>query len=145
MQAVVFCGVQGAGKTSFYRYRFFETHVRVNLDMLRTRRRERILVEACIAALQPFVVDNTNPTAEERRRYVEPARAAEFEVVAYWFPAGRDDALAVNLARPPEKRLPVRSVLGTLARLEPPRREEGFDALYAVRMDGTGGFEVDEV
>ena len=143
MQAVVFCGVQGSGKTSFYRYRFFETHVRVSLDMLRTRRRERLLVEACIAARQPFVVDNTNPTAAERRRYVEPARAAELEVVGYWFQAGRDEALAVNLARPQDRRLPTRSVLGTLARFEPPRREEGFAALYAVRKDGDGGFEVD--
>jgi hypothetical protein len=143
VQAVVFCGVQGGGKTSFYRYRFFETHVRVSLDMLRTRRRERILVDACIAAQQRFVVDNTNPTAEERRRYVEPARAAAFEVVGYWFQTHPEDALAVNLARPLTQRVPVKAVLGTLGRLEPPTLEEGFDELYAVRMDGEGGFEVE--
>jgi predicted kinase len=143
VQLVVFCGVQGAGKTSFYRYRFFETHVRVSLDMLRTRRRERALVEACIAAQQRFVVDNTNPTVAERRRYVEPARAAGFEVVGYWFQTHPADALAVNLARPLTQRVPVNAVLGTLGRLEPPTREEGFDELYAVRMDGDGGFEVE--
>ena len=143
MQLALFCGVQGAGKTSFYRYRFFETHVRVNLDMLRTRRRERMLVEACLAARQPFVVDSTNATAEERRRYVEPALAAEFEVVGYWFQAGRDEALAVNVARPLDTRVPVRSVLRTLAGFEPPRLDEGFAALYAVRKDGTGGFRVE--
>jgi hypothetical protein len=37
----------------------------------------------------------------------------------------------------------VNAVLGTLGRLEPPTREEGFDELYAVRMDGDGGFEVE--
>ena len=143
MQLVVLCGAQGAGKTSFYRYRFFDTHVRVSLDMLRTRARERALVEACIAARQPFVVDNTNPTVVERRRYVEPAAAAALEIVGYWFPATVDEALAVNRGRPEGKRLPVKSLLATLARLEEPRREEGFAALYAVRKDGAGGFAIE--
>lgn len=143
MQLVVLCGAQGAGKTSFYRYRFFDTHVRVNLDMLRTRTRERMLVEACIAARQPFAVDNTNPTAEHRRRYVEPAAAAGFEVVGYWFLTTVDEALAVNRDRPDAKRLRVKSLLATLGLLQEPRREEGFDALYAVRKDGAGGFAVD--
>jgi predicted kinase len=142
VQAVVFCGAQGAGKSSFYRYRFFETHVRVSLDMLRTRAREGILVQACIAARQPFVVDNTNPTAAERRRYVEPAREAGFEVVAYVFASTPRDALAVNARRPPHQQLASRKVLETLARIEPPTRDEGFDAIVAVSIDGAGGFDV---
>jgi predicted kinase len=145
MQLVVFCGAQGAGKTSFYRYRFFDTHVRVNLDMLGTRARERILVEACIAARQPFVVDNTNPTVEARRRYVEPAKAAGFEVVGYVFPATPREALAVNARRPLHEQLASKRVLETLARIEPPPPAEGFDALYTVRMDGEGGFAVEDV
>lgn len=39
MEAVIFIGIQGAGQSSFYKERFFQTHVRSNLDMLRTRRR----------------------------------------------------------------------------------------------------------
>jgi len=38
MEAVIFVGLQAAGKSTFYRERFFDTHVRINLDMLRTRR-----------------------------------------------------------------------------------------------------------
>jgi predicted kinase len=143
VQLVVFCGAQGAGKTSFYRYRFFETHVRVNLDMLGTRARERILVEACIAARQPFVVDNTNPTVEARRRYVEPAKAAGFEVVGFAFPSTPREALAVNALRPVHQQLTTKAVLETLERIEPPTVDEGFDALYTVRMDGGGGFAVE--
>jgi predicted kinase len=143
VELVVFCGVQGAGKTSFYRYRFFETHVRVNLDMLRTRARERILVEACIAARQRFVVDNTNPTVEARRRYVEPAKSAGFEVVGFAFPSTPREALAINAGRPLQQQLSTKAVLETLERIERPTLEEGFDALYTVRMDGRGGFAVD--
>jgi predicted kinase len=143
VQLVVFCGPPGSGKSSFYRYRFFETHVRVSLDMLRTRARERVLVEACVAARQALVVDNTNPTAADRARYVGPAAAAGFECVAYAFRSTPEDALAANALRPERQRLPVRSVLGTFARLEEPTREEGFGALFSVWMDGAGGFEVE--
>ena len=45
---VLFIGLQASGKSSFYRERFFGTHVRVNLDMLKTRNRESLLVTACL-------------------------------------------------------------------------------------------------
>jgi len=81
MEAVVLCGVLGSGKTTLYRDRFLETHVRISMDLVRTRAREAALLEACLRTGQRFVVDNTNPTAADRRRHVEPARAARFRVV----------------------------------------------------------------
>ena len=81
MEAIVFCGIQASGKTTFYRMRFAETHVRLSMDVLKTRNRERILLDACLRARQRFVVDNTNPTRDERARYVAPALATGFAVV----------------------------------------------------------------
>ncbi|HXP68284.1 MAG TPA: ATP-binding protein, partial [Candidatus Dormibacteraeota bacterium] len=83
MEAVILVGVQGAGKSTFYRERFFDTHVRINLDMLRTRKREEQLLAACLDAGQSFVVDNTNPQASDRAKYIGSARAKGFRVVAY--------------------------------------------------------------
>ncbi len=57
MQAIIFIGIQASGKSSFYKEQFFKTHIRINLDMLRTRHREDILLRACLEAKQPFVVD----------------------------------------------------------------------------------------
>src|ERR1700732_3621890 len=68
MEAIIFIGIQGAGKSTFYRERFFDTHVRINLDMLRTRKREEQLLAACLDAGQSFVVDNTNPQASDPAR-----------------------------------------------------------------------------
>ena len=143
MQAVVFCGTQGAGKSSFYRERFADTHVRINLDMLKTRKRERILLEACLAARQPFVIDNTNPTAADRARYLVPAAAAGFEVVGYCFHASVQEALAMNAGR--ERRVPPHAIVDTSARFEPPRLAEGFAALFVVAMDGNGGFAMEKL
>ena len=61
MEAVILIGIQGSGKSTFCRDRFFNTHVRINLDMLKTRHREKLFLDACLAAKQPFVVDNYQP------------------------------------------------------------------------------------
>src|SRR4051812_24294538 len=125
MEAIVFCGIQASGKTTFYRERFFETHVRISMDMLRTRRRERLLLEACLAGKQPLVVDNTNPTAAERARYIVPALAAGFRVIGYFFAADPRAAFERNRRRPGRAAVPAAGVFGTQKRLQPPALEEG--------------------
>ena len=46
MELVIFTGLQASGKTTFYGTRFRDSHVRINLDMLKTRHREELLVKA---------------------------------------------------------------------------------------------------
>lgn len=133
MEAVILIGIQGAGKTTFYQRRFADTHVRLNLDMLRTRARERILLEACLRAGQPFVIDNTNVRVSERAAYLAAARAAGFRAAAYFFVPELRASIARNNAREGKQAIPVKGLVGTFKRLEPPAREEGFDAVYEVR------------
>ncbi len=85
MEAVIFAGLQGAGKSTFYQERFFATHLCISLDMLKTRHRERRFLQTCLETRQPFVVDNTNPTRAERQVYIEAARQAGFRVIGYYF------------------------------------------------------------
>jgi predicted kinase len=141
-EAVIFTGLQATGKSTFYRERFFQTHVRINLDMLRTRHRERILLQACLEAMQPFVVDNTNPTAAARARYIAPARAAGFRVVGYYFQSNVRDVLARNATRPVLQQVPAKGIFGTRKALQPPSLAEGFDALYYVEIKPGEGFQV---
>ena len=83
MEAVVFIGIPGSGKSSFFKERFFSTHVRVSLDLLKTRHRERRLLEVCLGTDQRVVIDNTNPTLAERIKYIEAAKAARYSVIDY--------------------------------------------------------------
>ena len=145
MEAVIFVGVQAAGKSTFYVERFFHTHVRISLDLLRTRHRERVFLEACLATRQPFVVDNTNPAPSDRARYVEPARAAGFRVAGYFFETTAPAAARRNAGRPERQRVPARAIYGTHKRLQPPTFVEGFDALFRVTIAPDGGFVVAEV
>jgi predicted kinase len=145
MEAVIFVGIQAAGKSSFYQKEFFRTHIRINLDMLRTRHREYILLRACIEARQPFVVDNTNPTVAARAQYIQLARSAAFRVSGYYFQATAQDALRRNEARIDKERVPPKAILGTLKRLQLPTLDEGFDRLYTVTLVESGEFVVEEL
>ena len=143
MEAVIFIGIQGSGKSTFYRERFFTTHLRINLDMLKTRHRETILLEAALRAKQPFVVDNTNPTPEERARYIAPAKAAGFRVVGYYFQSKIEDCRRRNEQRPAREVIPMPGLLGAYHRLSLPTPAEGFDRLEYVRIAPEGGFIVE--
>jgi len=144
MEAVIFIGIQGTGKSSFYHERFFHTHMRINSDMLKTQNRLRVLLNACLDARQSFVLDNTNVTREVRAQFIAQSRAAGFRVVGYYFRSDITSALARNSERVNAARIPDRGVLGTYKKLEIPQRSEGFDALYYVQIDPTGEFQVEE-
>jgi len=144
MEAIIFVGAQASGKSTFYKERFFRTHLRLSLDMLRTRHREDVLLRACLEAKQPFVVDNTNPTAADRAKYVRLAKAAGFRVVADYFATSVAEALRRNAARAGKERVPEVAVRATLRKVEPPSPAEGFDAVYSVTIDEAGEFVVEE-
>lgn len=144
MEAVIFIGIQGTGKSSFYRERFFHTHVRINLDMLKTRNRERLLLRACLEGLQPFVIDNTNPTIEDRARYIAAAREARFKVTGFYFESKVADALRRNAERRPEQQVPRVGILGTHKKLQVPSIAEGFDHLSYVQIADDGTFVIQE-
>jgi predicted kinase len=143
MEAIVLCGLQGSGKTTLYRDRWLETHVRISMDLLRTRNREAELLDFCLRTRQPFVVDNTNPAPADRRRYVEPARAAGFHTIAYLVEVDPADARRRNAERDPARRVPDSGLRGTARRLIRPTPEEGFDELWHATAAPGGGWRIE--
>jgi predicted kinase len=144
MEMILFVGIQASGKSTFYRERFLDTHIRINLDMLRTRHRERILIDACLTAKQPFVVDNTNPTKDERGDYIRRAKEHGFHVAGYYFASQVEACKQRNELRGSERAVPLVGLLGTYKRLELPDRTEGFQELYHVSFGADGSFCVSE-
>ncbi|MBF9224118.1 AAA family ATPase [Hymenobacter ruricola] len=143
MQALIFCGIQASGKSTFYCQRFLNSHVRISLDLLRTRHREARLLQFCLETQARFAVDNTNPTAAERQRYIGPAKAAGYAVIGYYFSSSAEAALLRNRQRAPAEQVPAAGIRGTRARLELPSYAEGFEELYFVRIDDDGRFVVE--
>ena len=144
METVLFIGIPASGKSSFYKERFFLTHVRINRDLLRTRRREELLVRACLEGKTKFVVESTNLTRAVRAAYIVVAKEAGFKVLGYFFEAIAGEAVQRNKLRPQNERVPAVAIWAANKRLEPPSRGEGFDQLYRVRMNPPAGFVVEE-
>ena len=142
MEAVILIGVQGSGKSTFYQRRFFHTHLRISLDLLRTRHRQGKFIELCLATQQQFVIDNTNSKIAERVLYITAARAANFRVIGYYFRTELADALRRNAQRSGKERVPVPGVIGTFKHLQEPTLEEGFDELHTVTIDQENRFVV---
>jgi len=144
MEAVIFIGIQATGKSTFYKDNFFKTHIRINLDMLRTRKREDIFLDACIKAKQPFVIDNTNPSETDRRKYIDLAKSAEFRVIGYYFHSSINEAIMRNQKREGKENIPLAGIRSTHAKLQLPSLDEGFDELYYVRINEENKFVVEE-
>lgn len=78
------------------------------------------------------MIDNTNPSKEERAGYIAIARAGKFKVIGYYFQSKLADALERNSQRNGKEKIPEVGIKGTYNRLNLPCLNEGFDELYYV-------------
>src|SRR5262249_31762754 len=141
-EVVIFVGLQASGKSSFFRERLALTHELVSKDLLvnnrNPARRQRQLSEAALLAGRNVVVDNTNPSVEDRLELIALARAHGAEVVGYYFASRIEECLERNRLREGKARVPDVALFATRKRLRPPSLAEGFDRLFFVRLSEAG-------
>ena len=140
--AVVFTGIPASGKSTFYR-RYFEPadFQHVNLVTLRTRQREAAFMEQCVLQNCNVVIDNTNTTVEERKRYIDLFKANGYCIAGMYFQSILKDCIARNTAR--GGNVPRIAIPFMQNRLVIPSYAEGFDELYFVKFDGNGDFVIE--
>lgn len=134
MEGIIFIGIQGSGKSTYYKNNFFNTHLRISLDMLNTRNKEDEYLKKSIELHQKVVIDNTNPTEQERRKYLDLFRAKKYKTIGYYFQSKLEDCIKRNNLRENKERIPKIGILGTYNKLELPTQCEGFDELYYVEI-----------
>ena len=132
---ILFCGIQASGKTTFFREKFFKTHIRISMDQLHTRNKEQKFIETCFDTQQSFVVDNTNPTKEERLKYISAAKAHKFKIIGYYFQSQLNESIKRNRQRVGKENIPEIGIRGTFNKLEIPTFDEGFDELFYVAIE----------
>ena len=140
--AIVFIGIQASGKSTFYR-RYFRDYVHINLDTLHTRNKENLLLQKCFDEGSSFAIDNTNPTPEERARYIAPAKENGYKVIGYYFQSSVSESIKRNDSREGKEKIPTAAIAATHKKLVLPCYAEGFDELYYVKT-ADGDFSIEE-
>ncbi|BDD05602.1 hypothetical protein AUTU_30850 [Aureibacter tunicatorum] len=102
------------------------------MDLLNTRNKENKFLDTCFLTQSRFVVDNTNPTIEERKKYIALAKENKYEVIAYYFESSIESAIERNNLRTGKEKIPEIGIRGCYKKLEPPAKSEGFDKIYRV-------------
>src|SRR5688500_18691366 len=136
MQAVIFIGLQGAGKSTFYERHFAATHLRISMDLANTRAREYCLIETCIASQRDFVIDNTNATIASRESYLRLANQAGYRTTGYFFIPDLKASLDLISRRTDKAKLPVPGSYRTTNVRRHPDQAEGFTDIFEVRLRG---------
>ena len=134
---ILMIGIPGSGKSTFCR-EYFSEYEHLSLDVLHTRHRETIALQAAIAARKNCIVDNTNVSVAERAKFIEAGRSAGYRIVGYYMRSKIDECLKRNAQRSGKMRIPDAGVIGRAAQLEIPKYAEGFDELHYVTITDPG-------
>jgi predicted kinase len=146
VELILLIGLQAAGKTTFYRQRFADAYMHISIDLLRNNphpaRRQTQMIEQALQAGESVVVDNTSPTAEVRAPLIALGKQNECTIIGYYFPPDVASSLKRNAGRESKAKVPPVAIYATRKKLQPPLYDEGFDALYSVRIAEDGAFQV---
>jgi hypothetical protein len=145
-ELVILVGLPGAGKSTFFRQRYADSHTHVSKDELKSQRLpeqlQHELIERTLGLGQSLVVDNTNVSVEARARLIEAARRHGARVVGYYFDCPTQDCVNRNFGRSGRARIPLVGIFAAAKRLSRPTRGEGFDELHTVRTLPGERFEI---
>ncbi|MBR6162827.1 ATP-binding protein [bacterium] len=126
----ILIGLQASGKTTFSREYFAGFDI-VSLDILKTRKKEDKMISDLIRTGKNFVIDNTNLTIEERKKYIDIADG--YKKVGIYFRSTVDECSKRNLAR--GNKVPLKAILSSAKKLKQPSYGENFDELYYVKIE----------
>ena len=131
----ILIGIQASGKSSFAN-RFLGNCTHISLDQLNTRRNEETALKVALLIMKEnCVIDNTNPTRQERQKYIDLGKKAGYKIVGLYFRSAIDECIKRNDKRFGKAKIPLKGLLATAKRLQQPSLQEGFDELYYVKIE----------
>jgi predicted kinase len=138
MELILFVGLPGSGKTSFYEKYFQTTHAHISKDRfprsLNKAKRQRALLDFYLSAKKSVVVDNVNATLAQRAEVIEQTRNYDARIIGYWFQADVAESIARNEKRLGKSKVPKVAIYTAAKKLQPPSYSEGFQELYRVTL-----------
>jgi bifunctional polynucleotide phosphatase/kinase len=97
-ELVILVGCPGSGKSTFYK-KYLSDYTRINQDKLKTKQK---CIKNCKVALsnnESIVIDNTNPTIEIRKEFINLAKELGYTITCYVMDVNKEFAKHMNYFR----------------------------------------------
>ncbi len=148
MEMIIFTGIPGSGKSTFYKQNFQDTHVLVSKDLMGNKNKphkQRVQIEEALKESKSIVVDNTNVTKEIRAELIELGKQYSAKIIGYYFESIPRYCLYLNSLRTGKAKVPDVVIYKFNSQLEPQKYSEGFDELFFVRIDSWSDFKYEVI
>lgn len=135
-QLVIFVGLPGSGKSTYYAAHFAATHLQISKDLMPNARRrddrQTLAIEKALESGQSAVIDNTNPSRDIRAPLIAAGKRHNARIIAYYFECSVRAAIMRNRQREGKGRVPDVAIFTTQKKLQPPAPDEGFDEVHVI-------------
>ena len=110
MELLIFIGLQASGKSSFFQKNFATTHKLVSKDLMPNNKnrakRQTQLISQALQNGHSVVVDNTNPTIEDRTLLISLGKQYHAQIIGYYFQSYVSRCLERNQQRQGIEKVP---------------------------------------
>lgn len=129
-ELVIFVGAPASGKSTYYAKNFADTHIRVNLDTLKRRSKEAKLCKFCLDNKLSLVIDNTNPTIKDRKKYIDMFIKEGYHIKCIHLRTCYETLIIRNNER--QRHVPRRAIKAILKDTEYPTVAERIDEILII-------------
>jgi len=139
-EVVLFVGSPASGKSTFWK-NHLPDYIRVNNDTLKTAEKCLKVMREALTSGKSCVIDNTNPTAEVRARYLSVAQELHIPARCFLFRLPKELAFHLDTLREVNKhRTHLSKRVGSMPihtffkKFEEPQVQEGFEEVREVEL-----------
>ncbi|KRX07873.1 P-loop containing nucleoside triphosphate hydrolase [Pseudocohnilembus persalinus] len=139
-EMIVFCGSSSSGKSTFC-VNNLSDYERINRDTLKTQEKCLKVAEEAILKKKSVVIDNTNPKASDRLKYIELAKKHGIPVRCFFFECQKDQCFFLNEQRVINNgrqhlsgKVPKIPIHSFFKNHEKPNLSEGFKSIQTVQF-----------
>ncbi|CAK93378.1 unnamed protein product (macronuclear) [Paramecium tetraurelia] len=139
-EMIIMIGAPGSGKSTFV-HNHLNDYTRVNRDSLKTKEKCLKVAEQAIKEKKYLVIDNTNPTPDDRAAFIKLAQDNKYPVRGFFLEVSKDLCLHNDTQRDTNNfrehfskkvgKMPINMIF---SKVTPPTKDEGFSEVLTINF-----------